>query len=185
MVIKHKSQRIGIFIDIQNLYHSAKNLYNSRVNFKNLLQEAVAGRQLIRAIAYVAKSDEPGEASFFDALEKSGIETKVKDLQVYPDGTKKGDWDVGLAVDAIRLSSGLDVIVIISGDGDFIPLVEHLKGLGKQVEVMAFGKTTSSRLKEIADEFIDFDNKIDYYLLQSLGQSFSKKIPKIMKIKLK
>lgn len=64
MVIKHKSQRIGIFIDIQNLYHSAKNLYNSRVNFKNLLQEAVAGRQLIRAIAYVAKSDEPGEASF-------------------------------------------------------------------------------------------------------------------------
>lgn len=86
---------------------------------------------------------------------------------------------MGLAVDAIRLSSGLDVIVIISGDGDFIPLVEHLKGLGKQVEVMAFGKTTSSRLKEIADEFIDFDNKIDYYLLQSLGQSFSKRYPKL------
>jgi len=185
MIIRNKNQRIAVLIDVQNLYHSAKNLYGARVNFKNLLLEAVAGRQLIRAIAYVAKADEPGEASFFDALEKAGIEVRVKDLQVYPDGTKKGDWDVGLAIDAVRLSSGLDAIVLISGDGDFVPLVEYLKALGKHVEVIAFGRTTSFYLKEEVDEFLDIDSKSDYFLLSPSKEGFYKKIPKIIKTKLK
>jgi uncharacterized protein (TIGR00288 family) len=185
MIIKNKNQRIAVLIDVQNLYHSAKNLYGARVNFKNLLLEAVSGRQLIRAIAYVAKADEPGEASFFEALEKSGIEVRIKDLQVYPDGTKKGDWDVGLAIDAVRLASNLDAIVLVTGDGDFIPLVEYLKALGKHVEVMAFGKTTSSYLRDIVDEFSDIDSKTDYYLLPPPKEGFYKKIPKIIKTTLK
>ncbi|MDD3487779.1 MAG: NYN domain-containing protein [Candidatus Pacebacteria bacterium] len=186
MTIRNKNQRVVVLIDVQNLYHSAKNLYGARVNFKNLLLEAVAGRQLIRAIAYVAKADEPGEASFFDALEKSGIEVRVKDLQVYPDGTKKGDWDVGLAIDAVRLASNVDAFVLITGDGDFIPLVEYLRALGKYVEVMAFGKTTSFHLKEIVDEYLDLDSKSDYFLLApSKKEGFYKKIPKIIKTTLK
>lgn len=184
MSIKHKNQRVAIFIDIQNLYHSAKNLYDARVNFRNLLLEAVANRQLIRAIAYVAKSDEPGEVSFFEALEKIGIEVKTKDLQVYPDGTKKGDWDVGLAVDAIKISPLVDVIILVSGDGDFTPLVEYLKAMGKKVELISFGRTTSYRLKEIADEFGDLDEKPDYFLIKNVPKITSK-IPKIIKIKLK
>ncbi len=182
MELKHKNQRVGVFIDIQNLYHSAKNLYNRRVNFKNLLLEAVAERQLIRAIAYAAKADEPGEESFFEALEKIGIEVKIKDLQVYPDGTKKGDWDVGLAIDALKIGENLDVVVLVSGDGDFIPLVEYLKAIGKYVEVMAFGRTASTRLKELADEFIDLDDKPDYYLLKP-EEKVKVKIPTIIKIK--
>ena len=184
MAIKHKSQRVAIFIDIQNLYHSAKNLYDARVNFRNLLLEAVANRQLIRAIAYVAKADEPGEGSFFEVLEKNGIEVKMKDLQVYPDGTKKGDWDVGLAVDAIKISGNVDSIILVSGDGDFVPLVEYLKALGKQVEVISFGRTTSYRLKEIADDFYDLDEKPDYFLIKNT-KKIAEKIPKIIKIKLK
>jgi len=184
MAVKHKNQRVAIFIDIQNLYHSAKNLYDARVNFRNLLLEAVSNRQLIRAIAYVAKADEPGEVSFFEVLEKTGIEVKTKDLQVYPDGTKKGDWDVGLAVDAIKISSTVDAIVLVSGDGDFVPLVEYLKAFGKQVEVMSFGRTTSYRLKELADDFYDLDEKPDYFLIKS-SQKITQKIPKIIKIKLK
>lgn len=185
MLIKNKNQRVAVFIDVQNLYHSAKNLYQARVNFKNLLLEATAGRQLIRAIAYVVKSEEPGEASFFDILEKVGIEIRIKDLQVYPDGTKKGDWDVGLTVDAVRISSDVDLIVLVSGDGDFIPLVEYLKALGKYVEVMGFGKTSSFRLKEIADEFIDLDSKPELFLLKSHKEFLGKKLPKIIRIKLK
>lgn len=184
MVIKHKNQRVIVLIDVQNLYHSAKNLYGARVNFKNLLLQAVSGRNLIRAIGYVAKSDEPGEASFFDALEKAGIETRIKDLQVYPDGTKKGDWDVGLAIDAVRLSSKADTIVLISGDGDFIPLVEYLKTLGNQVEVMGFGRTTSSSLKELAGEFTDLDSKPEYFLLKASERGIVSKFPKIIKFKI-
>ena len=177
MIIKHKEQRVGVFIDIQNLYHSAKNLYGKRVNFKNLLPQAVAERKLVRAIAYTARADEPGEESFFDALAKANIEARIKELQVYPDGTKKGDWDVGLAVDAIRLSNNLDTVVLVSGDGDFVPLIEYLKALGKQVEVMAFGRTTSTKIKEIADEFIDLDENPEAILLKVNSAGFLPKIP--------
>jgi len=145
-------------LDVQNLYHSAKNLYRARVNYKELLKELVGSRQLIKAIAYVVKSDTAEEAAFFDALKKSGLELRSKDLQVYPGGMKKADWDVGMAVDAIRMSNLLDVIILVTGDGDFVPLVEHLKwGAGRTVEVAAFGRSASGKIKETADEFIDLE----------------------------
>jgi uncharacterized LabA/DUF88 family protein len=165
-IIKHKQQRVGIFIDTQNLYHSAKNLYKRKVNFGEIVKEALTGRVLIRAIAYVITSEAGDEKGFFDALQKMGIETKTKNLQVFAGGAKKADWDVGLAVDAISLSNKLDSVVIVSGDGDFVPLVEYLKlSAGCQVEVMSFGKSTSSKLIEAADDFIDLDKKSQKYLI--------------------
>jgi len=153
---KHKAQRVAVFIDVQNLYHSAKNLFHSRVNFQKVVEEAVAGRQLVRTFAYVVKTEEtPGEAAFFEALENLGIELRMKDIQIYAGGFKKADWDVGMAVDAIRLSPSLDTIVLATGDGDFLPLVSYLQEHGKQVEVIAFGKSASSKLKEEADNFTD------------------------------
>lgn len=163
-MIKNREQRVGIFIDIQNLYHSSKNLYSARVNYKELMDTLVADRKLVRAIGYVVKTESTlGESSFFDALVKSGIDLRMKDIQIFPDGMKKADWDVGLAIDAVRLSNALDVVVLVTGDGDFVPLVEYLRwGLGKTVEVAAFGRSASSKLKESADEFINMDelNKV-------------------------
>lgn len=164
-VIKHKDQRVGIFIDTQNLYHSAKNLYNAKVNFGNIVKEALAGRFLIRAIAYVASTESGEEQAFFEALNKLNIETKTKDLQVFSGGAKKADWDVGIAVDAIKLASKLDVVVIASGDGDFIPLVVYLKTLGCQVEAIAFGRSSSGKLREELDDFIDMCNEPRKYLI--------------------
>lgn len=163
-VIKHKQQRVGIFIDAQNLYHSAKNLYQARVNFAAILQKAVAGRQLIRAIAYVISTESGEEKTFFEALEKIGIETKVKDLQIFYGGAKKADWDVGLAVDAIRMAPKLDAVVLVSGDGDFVPLVEYLKTT-TQVEVISFGKSSSGKLKETVDDFTDMCENPREYLI--------------------
>ena len=163
-VIKHKEQRVGVFIDTQNLYHSARNLYQARVNFGAVLKEAVAGRKLVRAVAYVIKTEAGDEKNFFEALEKLGIETKIKDLQIFHSGTKKGDWDVGLAVDALKTAPRLDTVVIISGDGDFVPLVEYLQTM-TQVEVISFGKSTSSRLREVADDFVDLSENPRKYLL--------------------
>jgi uncharacterized LabA/DUF88 family protein len=155
----YKDQRVGVFVDVQNLYHSAKHMYGARVNFAELLKYIVGSRQLIRAIGYVVKSDvSAGEGAFFEALEKSGIELRVKDLQVFAGGAKKADWDVGMAVDAIRTAKSLDVIILVTGDGDFVPLVEYLKwGEGKQVEAASFGRSTSSRLKEVVDSYVDLD----------------------------
>ena len=163
-IIKHKEQRVGIFIDAQNLYHSAKNLYKRKVNFGAIVKDAVAGRKLVRAVAYVITSEAGDEKGFFEALEKIGIETKTKDLQVFAGGAKKGDWDVGLAVDAIKMASRLDAVVIVSGDGDFIPLVEYLQTM-TQVEVMSFGKSTSGKLREVVDDFVDLSENPKKYLL--------------------
>lgn len=165
-IIKHKEQRVGIFIDVQNMYHSAKNLYNSRVNFKEVLNTAVAGRKLVRAIAYVIKTESGEEQPFFEALTHLGIETKIKDLQIFFGGLKKADWDVGITIDAIRMASSLDVIVLISGDGDFLPLVEYLKNQGRQVEIIAFGKSASSKIIEDADDFIDLSKNTKKYLIK-------------------
>lgn len=165
MIIKPREQRVEVLIDVQNLYHSAKNLYGGRVNFKEVLKQAIGGRKLIRAFAYVVRTKTGEERPFFEALTKLGIETRVRDLKEFYGGQKKADWDVGIAIDAIRTSPNVDVIILCSGDGDYIPLVEYLKNQGKRVEIMAFGRTTSSKLKEIADEFFDIEEEPKRYLL--------------------
>lgn len=166
-VIKHKEQRVGIFIDAQNMYHSAKNLYSAKVNFKEVLKTAVAGRKLIRAMAYVIKTESGEERAFFEALTRIGIETRTKDLQIFPGGIKKGDWDVGITVDAISQGQKLDVIVLITGDGDFVHLVEYLQlNYGCQVEVIAFSKSASAKLKERANDFIDLCQDPKRYLIK-------------------
>jgi uncharacterized LabA/DUF88 family protein len=157
---------MAVLIDVQNLYHSAKNLYKSKVNFNEILKSAVSDRNLVRAFAYVIKTKTGEEKLFFEALTKLGIETRIKDLQEFYGGQKKGDWDVGLVIDAIRIAPTLDTLVLVSGDGDFIPLVEYLKNQGKRVEVMAFDKSTSHALIEVADEFTDLGKSPKKFLLK-------------------
>lgn len=155
-MIKHKEQRVGVLIDVANMYHSAKNLYGRRVNFKEILIKAVADRKLIRATAYVIRAENDEETAFFEALSQQGFEVRMKDLQIFAGGAKKADWDVGIAIDAIKLADKLDVIVLVSGDGDYLPLVSYLQNnKGCLVEVMAFRKTCSSRLIEEVDDFTD------------------------------
>jgi len=163
---QHREQRVAVFVDVQNMYYSAKNLYKAKVNFRELLREAVRNRKLVRAIAYVIKADIKEEDVFFETLDKIGFEVKMKELQVFYGGAKKGDWDVGIAIDAIELAPKIDVIVLVSGDGDFVPLVEHLKrALGCRVEIIAFGRSCSSKLIESADNFTNLDENPGKFLL--------------------
>ena len=168
-VIKHPAQRVGVFIDTQNLYHSAKHLYKARVNFAKVLEEAVGGRILVRAIAYVISTESGEESAFFDALTKIGIETKVKDLQIFADGAKKADWDVGLAIDAVKLAPQLDTVVLVTGDGDFVPLIQYLDWHGVQVEVISFGKSSSGKLKEATHAFTDMSDDPKRFTITSRG----------------
>lgn len=166
-MIKYKDQRVGVLVDTQNMYWSAKNLYKANVNFKEILKTAVDGRKLIRAIAYVIKSETKEESSFFGALDKQGFEVKSKDLQIFFSGVKKADWDVGIAMDAVKLADKLDVVILVCGDGDFVPMVKYLQeNKGCLVEVIAFGKTTSGKLIEEADDFIDLSKNPRKYLIK-------------------
>lgn len=165
--MKHKEQRVAVLVDIQNLYYSARVLYKKKVNFKNLLTESVGDRKLIRSIGYGIATEEASEDKFFDALEKAGYEVKTKDLQIFPGGQKKGDWDVGVAVDAIKLSKNVDVIILASGDGDYIPLVEYLQATtGCRVEGVSFGESTSMRLIESLDDFLNLSDDKKKFLIR-------------------
>jgi len=159
------AQRVGVFIDIQNMYYSGRNLFNKKVNFGHILEDATGDRQLIRAIAYVIRAEAEQEASFFEALNKMGFEVRAKDLQTFLGGAKKGDWDVGIAMDMMRIAPKLDVAVLVSGDGDFVDLLQHMKALGCRTEVMAFGGTSSSKLVEEAHSFVDLGKNQTRYLI--------------------
>ncbi|OGG88584.1 hypothetical protein A2592_00310 [Candidatus Kaiserbacteria bacterium RIFOXYD1_FULL_42_15] len=174
-VIRHPEQRVAIFIDTQNLYHSAKNLYKSKVNFGEVVRVALGDRKLIRAVSYVVNTESGEESAFFEALEKVGIEIKTKDLQIFYGGAKKADWDVGMAVDAIKLAQKVDAIILATGDGDFIPLVEYVKSQGCQVEAITFGRSASGKLREVVDDFIDLDENPHEFLIGYKGGPKSKK----------
>ncbi|RLC39062.1 hypothetical protein DRH27_00650 [Candidatus Falkowbacteria bacterium] len=164
-MVKHKEQRVGVLVDVSNMYHSAKNLYNKRVNFREVLKDSVGGRKLIRATAYVIKTESEEETPFFEALSQQGFEVKMKDLQIFAGGAKKADWDVGISMDAIKLASKVDVIILVSGDGDYLPLMSYLQNTtGCLVEIAAFRQTTSSKLIEEADDFLNLSENKKYLL---------------------
>ncbi|KKP97481.1 MAG: hypothetical protein US71_C0021G0007 [Parcubacteria group bacterium GW2011_GWD2_38_12] len=165
-IIKHKEQTVAIFIDVQNLYYSARHLYSKKVNFAEIVRIALANRKLIRAIAYVVSTKTGEEKPFFEALGKIGIETKEKELQEFFGGAKKADWDVGIAIDMVRICPIVSTVILVSGDGDFTPVVEYMKSQGKQVELVAFGRTTSAKLKEATDDFTDLDKNVKKFLLR-------------------
>jgi uncharacterized LabA/DUF88 family protein len=161
----HKDQRVGIFVDVQNMYYSAKNLYGKKVDFEKMLDSAVMNRKLIRASAYVVKGDTPGEDGFFEALRGIGYEVHTKELKEFYGGEKKGDWDLGMTVDMVQQAKKLDVVVLVTGDGDFAALVRHLKAEGCRVEVMSFGKSAAKEIKRDCDKFIDMDEDPKKYLV--------------------
>ena len=160
-----EDQRVGVFVDVQNMYYSAKNRYNSKVDFEALLSEAGKGRKLVRAFAYAIESDTPGDESFFELLEEFGYEVKKKELKVYYGGAKKGDWDMGIAIDAMKMASKLDVVCLVTGDGDFTALVEHLKANGVKVEIIAFSESASQKLIKSANGFVDMSDDQRKFLM--------------------
>jgi len=161
----HPAQRVAVLVDAQNLYHSAQSVYTRNIDYASLLEEAVAGRELTRAISYVIRADSPDEESFFDALEDIGFETRIKDIRTFPDGSKKADWDVGMSLDAVTLANHVDTIVLCTGDGDFARLCSHLKHEGVRVEIVCFAESAADSLIDAADAFTDISEDTETYLL--------------------
>ena len=162
---KHKEQRVAVFVDVQNMYYSAKNLYSAKVDFGKVLKDGVSGRRLIRAFAYVIKADVGAEKEFHEALSSQGFEVRIKELQVFYGGAKKGDWDVGLCMDAVRMMSKIDVMVLVSGDGDYMDLIEYARSQGVRTEAIAFEKTASGKLMETVDSFTNMSDDPKKYLI--------------------
>ncbi|MEF8851608.1 MAG: NYN domain-containing protein [Haloarculaceae archaeon] len=161
----HEGQRVAVLADAQNLYHSAQSLYSRNIDYAALLDAAVDGRQLTRAIAYVIRADSPEEESFFEALVDIGFETRIKEIKTFGDGTQKADWDVGMSLDAVTLANHVDTLVLCTGDGDFSRLCSHLRHEGVRIEVIAFEESTADELVDAADHTTDMSADTDHFLL--------------------
>ncbi|MFB6208674.1 MAG: NYN domain-containing protein [Candidatus Nanohaloarchaea archaeon] len=161
----HRDQRVGVYVDVQNMYYSAKNLYDSKVDFEKLLDRAVMNRALVRAKAYVIQADTPDESNFFEALRQIGYEVKQKELKEFYGGQKKGDWDIGITIDMVQEAKKLDSVILVTGDGDFAPVVNHLQSMGCRVEVMSFGSSSAKEIRQAATKFLDMDENPEKYLV--------------------
>jgi uncharacterized LabA/DUF88 family protein len=155
---KGEANRVGVFVDVQNVYYAARQL-KGKLDFDALLLNVVRDRRLIQAKAYVVESQEIDQSGFIAMLQQRNIEVRRKTLRVRSDGSMKGDWDMEMALEILDAAPKLDVIVLVSGDGDFTSLVNRVKAMGPRVEVAAFPRNTAKSLVEAADEFHPLDRK--------------------------
>lgn len=152
-------QRVGLFVDTQNLYYAARDVYSRHVDYERLLHLSARGRRLVQASAYVVERE--GEATaygFVTKLSALGYRVRRRKVRVHraDSGGRpllEGDWDMGIAADMVRAWDHVEVIVLASGDGDFVPLLELAQQRGKRVEVLAFREASSQLLLDMADTF--------------------------------
>lgn len=159
-VARDTDQRLGIFVDVQNMFYSARTLHQSKVDYSKLLEELVGERSLIRCIAYVVQKPEVDQDAFLEALRRAGYEVKVRELTVRDDGSARGDWDVGITIDAMSMARKLDTVILVTGDGDFVPLADALKREGCRVEIVSFEQSTSNDLIRACHEFFPISGKV-------------------------
>lgn len=150
--------RLAIFVDVPNILYAAE-ATNVELNWGKVADFLSQGRTLVRAIAYSPISDDPNERTenerFVVPFLEHGYRIATKPLKRFRGGSVKANFDVELAIDVLTMADRVDVIVLVSGDGDFRRLVEIVGSRGVRIEVMAFGQSTSQDLRQVADRYID------------------------------
>lgn len=163
-------QRIALFVDSQNLFYAARDLKGRNLDYGELLEAACRGRLLRFATAYVVEREgDPAAYGFVTKLNSLGFRVKRRTVRVHRvDDTGRtlleGDWDMGIAADMVRASDQAEVLVLASGDGDFVPILQLVQERGRRVEVMSFRETTSQELLDLADRFVDLGASEDIFL---------------------
>ncbi len=145
--------RVGIFVDVQNMYYAARE-HGARLDFGALMSDATRDRRLVRAIAYVVCNPDIDQSGFLAMLQQRNYEVRRKDLRIRQDGSSKADWDMEIALDILAMAPDLDVVVLVSGDGDFAPLIARVKQMGPRVECYSFPGSTGREILETADRHV-------------------------------
>jgi len=147
------AQRVAVLVDVQNMFHSAYDCFHGRLNYRKLFETVESGRQVVRSIAF-AVQDGNDQNSFFAMLREVGFDVRTKEPRLRPDGSRKGGWDIGIAIEALSLAPRVDVVALVSGDGDFVELADALRARGVRVEVYALERSVGRALRDAADLFV-------------------------------
>lgn len=152
---------VAIFVDTQNVYYTVRDAYGSQFDYRRFWSQATADREVLTARCYAIDRGDSKQRGFQNTLRAIGFEVRLKPFIQRADGSAKGDWDVGITLDAIEFAAKADVVVLVSGDGDFDLLAHKIREVcGKRVEVYGVPKLTAHSLMNAASEFIPIENEL-------------------------
>jgi uncharacterized LabA/DUF88 family protein len=154
-------EKVAIFVDVQNIYYTTRQSYQRHFNYAKFWEQATANREVVAAFAYAIDKGDSKQLGFQQILRNIGFEVKLKPYIQRSDGSAKGDWDVGITLDAIEYATKVDVIVLLSGDGDFDLLLNKARKVyAVTTEVYGVLALTSSSLINAASRFMTIDDKL-------------------------
>ncbi len=153
--------KVAILVDVQNVYYTTKHTFQKRFDYNQFWAQATKDRELVNAFAYAIDRGDQKQREFQNILRAIGFEVKLKPFIQRSDGSAKGDWDVGITIDAMQLADVADIVVLVSGDGDFDLLAQKIRDeKNKKVEVYGVAKLTANSLINAASEFIPIEKKL-------------------------
>jgi uncharacterized LabA/DUF88 family protein len=152
---------VAIFVDVQNVYYTTRSAFKRNFDYNRFWAQATDGRKVVKAVAYAIDRGDPKQREFQNILRAIGFDVRLKPFIQRADGSAKGDWDVGITIDALEYGAQADVVVLVSGDGDFDLLANKLRiDMGKRVEVYGVMKLTASALINAASEYHPIDGHL-------------------------
>ena len=153
-------KNIAVFVDVQNIYYTTRDAYGRSFNYRYFWEQLSQQGNIVTAFAYATDKGDDGQKKFQDALSYIGFTVKLKPYIQRKDGSKKGDWDVGITIDVMGAAASVDTIVLLSGDGDFDRLLTHVaKKYSVKTQVYGVPSLTAKSLIDSASEFIAIDEK--------------------------
>ncbi len=154
-------ERVAIFVDVQNVYYTTRDAFGRHFDYHAFWARFAAGREVVVANAYAVERGDPRQQQFQAILRGIGFTVKLKPFIQRSDGSAKGDWDVGITLDAMEAGPRVDHVVLVSGDGDFDLLVERLrKRCGVRVTVVGVAPLTADSLMRAASDFVPVDTSL-------------------------
>lgn len=153
--------KVAIFVDVQNVYYTARQTFGKNFDYNKFWLKATRGREVVKAVAYAIDRGDQKQHEFQNILRAIGFEVKLKPFIQRSDGSAKGDWDVGITIDVMENTDSADVIILVSGDGDFDLLANKIREeKSKRVEVYGVAQLTAKSLIHEASEFIPIDKAL-------------------------
>jgi uncharacterized LabA/DUF88 family protein len=154
-------EKVALFVDVQNIYYTTKEIHSCHFNYRAFWNAATSGRQVVKAIAYAINRGDATQMRFQEILKEIGFQVKLKPFIQRRDGSAKGDWDVGLALDMMDYAATADVVVLASGDGDFDIVLDRVKKkFGVRREVYGVEDLTAKSLITAASRFVPIQGKL-------------------------
>ena len=154
-------EKVAIFVDVQNIYYTTRQSYQRHFNYNAFWAQATTNREVVAAFAYAIDKGDSKQLGFQQILRNIGFEVKLKPYIQRSDGSAKGDWDVGITLDIIEYAAKSDVIILLSGDGDFDLLLNKVRSNYDAItEVYGVPALTAPSLINAADRFIAIDDKL-------------------------